>query len=96
MGVRVGVENFFLDQSIGIDEINTFLLTFFSSMKIVGATDLGVMGVRVGVASSRDKLALRTRLRDLNLKSRVAAGKLAKTISPAQLQKKLARTTTPA
>jgi len=27
------------------------------------------MGVRVGVAYSRDKLALRTRLRNLNLKS---------------------------
>jgi len=62
------VANFFLDQSIGIDEINTFQLTFFSSMKIVGATDLGVMDVRVGVASSRDKLALRTRLRNLNRK----------------------------
>jgi len=35
---RVGVENFFLGQSIGIDETNTFLLNFFSSMNIVGAT----------------------------------------------------------
>jgi len=38
MGVRVGVSNFFLDQSIGIDETNTFQL---SNMKIVGATGLG-------------------------------------------------------
>jgi len=29
MGVRVGMANFFLDQSIGIDETNTFQLTFF-------------------------------------------------------------------
>jgi len=29
MGVRVGVANFFLDQSIGIDETNTFQLKFF-------------------------------------------------------------------
>jgi len=28
MGVRVGVTNFFLDQSIGIDETNTFQLKF--------------------------------------------------------------------
>jgi len=48
MGVRVGVANYFLDQSIGIDETNTF---------------------RVGVAYSRNKLALRIRLRNLNLKS---------------------------
>jgi len=38
-------------------------------MKIVGATG-GLVGVRrVGVAYSRDKLALRTGLRNLNLKS---------------------------
>jgi len=37
MGVRVGVANLFLDQSIGIDETNTFL----SSIQIVGATGLG-------------------------------------------------------
>jgi len=36
MGVRVGV-----DQSIGIDETNTFQLTFLSSTKIVDATGLG-------------------------------------------------------
>jgi len=29
MGVRVGVAKFFLDQSIGIDETNTFQLKFF-------------------------------------------------------------------
>jgi len=40
MGVRVGAANFFWGQSIGIDETNTFLLTFISSMKIVGATGL--------------------------------------------------------
>jgi len=38
MGVRVGVANFFLDLSIGIDETNTFQL---SSIKIVGVTGLG-------------------------------------------------------
>jgi len=43
MGVRVRVENFFWGQSIGIDENNTFQLTFLSSMKIVGAT--GVCGL---------------------------------------------------
>jgi len=34
MGVRVGVANFFLDPSIGIDGNNTF-------QKIAGATGLG-------------------------------------------------------
>jgi len=29
MGIRMGVANFFLDQSIGIDETNTFQLQFF-------------------------------------------------------------------
>jgi len=42
MGVRVGVANFFLSQSIVIDETNTFQLIFFS-MKIVGATGFGVL-----------------------------------------------------
>jgi len=32
--------NFFWCQSIGIDETNTFQLTFFSSMNIFGATSL--------------------------------------------------------
>jgi len=41
MGVRVVVANFFWGQSIGIDETNTFQLTYFSRMKIVGATGLG-------------------------------------------------------
>jgi len=41
MGFRVGVANFFWGQSIGIDGTNTFQLPFFSSMKMVGATDLG-------------------------------------------------------
>jgi len=36
VGGKVGLENFFLDQSIGIDENNTF--HFLSSMKIVGDT----------------------------------------------------------
>jgi len=35
MGVRVGLANFFLDQSIGIDEF-----FFYSSIKTVGATVL--------------------------------------------------------
>jgi len=43
MGVRVGVSNFFLDQSIGIDGNNTFQLKFLTSMKIVGATGLGCL-----------------------------------------------------
>jgi len=41
MGVRVGVANLFSDQSIGIDETNTFQLNFCSSIKTVGATVLG-------------------------------------------------------
>jgi len=41
MGVSVGVANFFWGQSINNDETNTFQLTFFSSMKIVGAAGLG-------------------------------------------------------
>jgi len=43
---------------------------FVSSMKIVGATGFGrFVGVRVDVAYSRKKFALRTRLRNLNLRS---------------------------
>jgi len=34
MGVRVGVANFFWGQSIGIDETNTFQLTFFLVWKL--------------------------------------------------------------
>jgi len=41
MGAKVGVANFFLGRSIGIDETKTFQLKFFSSMKIVGATGSG-------------------------------------------------------
>jgi len=44
VGVRVGAANFFFDQSVDIDETNTYQLQCFSSMKIVGAvgvTDLG-------------------------------------------------------
>jgi len=41
MVVRVGVANFFLGKSIGIDKTNTLQLKFVSSMKIVGATGLG-------------------------------------------------------
>jgi len=41
MGVRVGVANFFLGQSIGIDETNTFQLNLLSSMNIMGSTGLG-------------------------------------------------------
>jgi len=37
----VGVAIFFLEQSIGIDETNTFKLKFFSSMKTVRGTGLG-------------------------------------------------------
>jgi len=38
VGSRVGVANFSLGQSIGIDETKKFQLKFVSSMKIVGAT----------------------------------------------------------
>jgi len=41
MGVRVGVANFFLGQSIAIDETNTFQFKLFFCMKIVGATVFG-------------------------------------------------------
>jgi len=41
MGAKVGVANFFLGRSIGIDETKTYQLQFFSSMKIVGATGSG-------------------------------------------------------
>jgi len=51
-GVRVGVANFFLDQSIGIDETNTIQLKFWAPQVWAFA------GVRVGVAYSRNKLAL--------------------------------------
>jgi len=41
MGVRVGVTNFILGKSKGIDKTNTFQQTFFSSRKVVDATGLG-------------------------------------------------------
>jgi len=42
--------NYSLDQSIGIDETNTFQLQFFYSKKIVGATGFGgLWDLRFGV-----------------------------------------------
>jgi len=43
VGVKVGVANLFLGQSIGIDEDNTFQMiqSFYFSIKTVGATLLG-------------------------------------------------------
>jgi len=41
MDIRVGVENIFWGQSISIDKTNTFQLSYFSSIKIVGAIGLG-------------------------------------------------------
>jgi len=38
MSVRVGVANFFLGQSIGIDETNTFQLNIFSCIKTLRTT----------------------------------------------------------
>jgi len=49
MGVRVGAVNFFLDQSIGIDESNQSI--GIDETNTFQCTDLSVMGVRVGVAS---------------------------------------------
>jgi len=71
MGVRVGVAIFFfVDQSIGFDETNTFQLKFCIYHENCGLHRFGLfVGVRVGVAYSRNKLALRTRLRNLNLRS---------------------------
>jgi len=70
MGVTVGVVTFFMDQSIGIDEDNTFQLKFCITQTNCGRHSLRrFVNVRVGVAYSRNKLALRTRLRNLNLKS---------------------------
>jgi len=58
----------FFDLSIGIDETNTFQLKFFIFQENCGRHRF--MGVRVIVAYSRNKLALRTRLRNQNLKSK--------------------------
>jgi len=41
LGVKVGVANFFLGQSMGIDENNTFQLKLLSSIKTVGVTVSG-------------------------------------------------------
>jgi len=51
-----------------------FSYNFLSSMKIMGVSGRfsRFVGVRVGVASSRNKLALRLRLRNLNLKSQIS------------------------
>jgi len=52
MGVRVGVANFFLDQSIGIDETNTFQLKFFIYHANCGRHRFGrFVGVKVGVTN---------------------------------------------
>jgi len=65
-----GGQTFFLDQSIGIDETNTFQLKCFIWHENWGRNRFGrFLGVRVGVACSHNKLVLLTRLRNLNLKS---------------------------
>jgi len=52
MGVRVGVENLFFDQSIGIDETNTFQLKFFIKHENCGRHRFGrFVGVKGGVAN---------------------------------------------
>jgi len=54
MCVKGGVANFFLGQSIGIDETNTFQLKFLKKknfLKIVGVTGIRGVGVKVGVAN---------------------------------------------
>jgi len=48
MGVRVHVANFYTDQSIGIDETNTFQIVMGVR---VGVAIFFFMGVRVGVAN---------------------------------------------
>jgi len=51
MGVRVGVANrrFFLGQSIGMDETNTFQLKCLASMTLWASQVWAALGVRVGV-----------------------------------------------
>jgi len=52
MGVRVGVSIFFFDQSIGIDETNTFQLKFFILHENCGRHRFGrFVGVKLGVAN---------------------------------------------
>jgi len=63
-------EIFFLVQSIGIDETNTYKLKFCTWHENCGRHRFGrFVDIRVGVAYSRNKLALRTRLRNPNLRS---------------------------
>jgi len=58
VGVRVGVA-YFLDQSIGIDETNTFQLKFVIYNENCERHRLGrFVGVGVGVPYSRNKLAI--------------------------------------
>jgi len=51
MGVTVGVEIFFLDQSTGIDDTNTFQLNFVYLHENVRHRFGRFVGVRVGVAN---------------------------------------------
>jgi len=50
MGVRVAVEYFFFDQSVGIDETDKFQVNFFLALKLWAPSFGRVVGVRVGVA----------------------------------------------
>jgi len=69
-GSESGRGQFFLDQSIGIDETNTFQLTFYILNENCRRHRFGrFVNVRVGVAYLRNRLALLTRLRNLNLRS---------------------------
>jgi len=68
VGVRVGVAN--LDQSIGTNKTNTFQLKLFIKHYNCGHHRFGwFVDVKVGMASLCNKHALRTRLRNINLKS---------------------------
>jgi len=70
VGVRGGEAIFFFNQSIGTEETNTFQLKFCIYHENCGRhRPRRFVGFSVGVAYSRNKLALRTRLRNLNLKS---------------------------
>jgi len=62
----MSVEKFYWVNRLVLTRLIHFRSKFVSSMKIVGATGLGgFVGVKVGVANSRNKLALRTWLRSL-------------------------------
>jgi len=63
------VANFFLGHSIGFDETNTFQVKFFSSVQILGAKVVGGLWAVECVTYSRNKLTLRTKLRNLHLQS---------------------------